>query len=173
MDASYRIRRTFECVTTNATLRQLHHLGAMYSLTSLLHCTSQYSIPSLAPPTPTRSVSTIARHAGRTWWPGFVYSFHSLLAVTYCEHHGGYSSVGRASDCGSEGRAFEPRYPPPHKPAGFRRACYVLQAGHVRRPVRCASLMCEVTQAQSSRTHARPSPSPPFRFSHTFQPRVL
>lgn len=23
--------------------------------------------------------------------------------------HGGYSSVGRASDCGSEGRAFKPR----------------------------------------------------------------
>lgn len=29
--------------------------------------------------------------------------------------HGGYSSAGRASDCGSEGRAFEPRYPP-HQP---------------------------------------------------------
>ena len=32
---------------------------------------------------------------------------------SHSSHHGGYSSVGRASDCGSEGRAFEPRYPPP------------------------------------------------------------
>lgn len=26
--------------------------------------------------------------------------------------HGGCSSVGRASDCGSEGRGFKPRHPP-------------------------------------------------------------
>ena len=26
--------------------------------------------------------------------------------------YGGYSSVGRASDCGSECRGFEPHYPP-------------------------------------------------------------
>ena len=32
--------------------------------------------------------------------------------VRRSHEHGGYSSVGRASDCGSEGRAFKPRYPP-------------------------------------------------------------
>lgn len=30
----------------------------------------------------------------------------------YFINHGGYSSVGRASDCGSECHGFEPRYSP-------------------------------------------------------------
>ena len=34
-----------------------------------------------------------------------------LLKLALCAH-GGYSSVGRASDCGSECRGFEPHYPP-------------------------------------------------------------
>ena len=34
------------------------------------------------------------------------------LPVLLGNKHGGHSSVGRASDCGSEGRGFEPRWPP-------------------------------------------------------------
>ena len=38
----------------------------------------------------------------------------STFAVAFGNkgEHGGYSSVGRASDCGSECRGFEPHYPP-------------------------------------------------------------
>ncbi len=38
----------------------------------------------------------------------------STFAVAFVNkgEYGGYSSVGRASDCGSECRGFEPHYPP-------------------------------------------------------------
>ena len=42
------------------------------------------------------------------------------------EQHGGLSSVGRASDCGSECRGFEPHIPPETKTAAFTVADFVL-----------------------------------------------
>ena len=47
-----------------------------------------------------------------------LYSIHLLCESGRPDDtHGGYSSVGRAADCGSAGRAFEPRYPPQQGPA--------------------------------------------------------
>ena len=41
--------------------------------------------------------------------------------------HGGLSSVGRASDCGSECRGFEPHIPPENKNESFQRAHFCFQ----------------------------------------------
>lgn len=56
-----------------------------------------------------RSHRSYRRHADPGFWGTLVYSFHLLRDAQQTRTHGGYSSVGRASDCGSEGRAFEPR----------------------------------------------------------------
>ncbi len=44
----------------------------------------------------------------------FYYILNKYLKNNIFVYNGGYSSVGRASDCGSECRGFEPRYSPHH-----------------------------------------------------------
>ncbi len=60
-----------------------------------------------------------------------LYSIHLLCESGRPDDtHGGYSSVGRAADCGSAGRAFEPRYPPQQGPASAGPLSYALKSGN-------------------------------------------
>ena len=71
---------------------------------------------------------------GPTFLRTIVYSVPLLhVSPRRWHEHGGHSSVGRASDCGSEGRAFEPRWPP-QEPLPMRRG-FSIGAIH-RRPQR-------------------------------------
>lgn len=111
------------------TCRSLHHEHRMLSPISIIHtafasgnhhagkepsatCASFMTLLNYASSLlliGSRQAGRRMRHAVEAGRAGRVYSVHLLPGSSQSRCDGGYSSVGRASDCGSEGRAFEPR----------------------------------------------------------------
>ena len=85
-----------------------HHVGKELSATCA-SCLTLLNYASSLLLIGSRQAGERVRHAVTAGRAGKVYSVHLLPGSSRNRCDGGYSSVGRASDCGSEGRAFEPR----------------------------------------------------------------